>query len=163
MKLKFTYQNLLIFLFLSSSLALVFAYVGQYIFSLDPCVLCLYQRKPFFAVIIISACFLFIKNLKKYQSLASIIAILLIIFNIFLASYHVGVEKKIFAGPTTCSSSEILPDNLEALRVMIERTASVRCDEPAFVFDYISMAGWNVIYCLFLVIISLYLFRKSKK
>ena len=163
MKLKFTYQNLLIFLIISSLFALILAYIGQYFFDLNPCVLCLYQRKPFFVVIIVSSFFLLIKNFKKYLKLASIITILLIIFNVFLAAYHVGVEKKIFVGPTTCSSSEIAPDNLDALKAMIEKAATVKCDEPAFVFASISMAGWNIIYCLFLVIISLYLFRKSKE
>lgn len=163
MKLKFTYQNLLIFIFLSSVFALILAYISQYAFGLKPCILCLYQRKPFFAAIIISLVFLLVTKLRKYQKSASIIAILLIIFNIFLASYHVGVEKKIFAGPTTCSNSEVVPNDLEALKAMIEKAATIKCDQPAFVFANISMAGWNAIYCLFLVIISLYLFKKSKE
>jgi len=163
MKLKFTYQNLLTFLALLSLFALIFAYLGQYIFDLKPCILCLYQRKPFFAVFVISALFLLVKNLRKYQKIASIITILLIIFNIFLASYHVGVENKIFAGPDTCSDNQTVPNNIKALKEMIEQVAVIRCDKPAFVFLRISMAGWNAIYCVFLAITSLYLFRKSRK
>jgi disulfide bond formation protein DsbB len=163
MKLKFTYQNLLIFLFLASLVALISAYVSQYVFDLQPCVLCLHQRKPFFASLIISGLFLSLPNLKEYQKLASIITILLIILNLFLAAYHVGVENKIFVGPSTCSNAQAAPNNIEDLKAMIEQTKAIRCDEPAFVFMNISMAGWNVIYCLFLAAISLYLVRKSKE
>ena len=45
----------LVILLLASTFALVFAYVLQFVFDYQPCILCLYQRLPFFAIIALSA------------------------------------------------------------------------------------------------------------
>ena len=160
-KIKFSPQNLLIFLLVSSIFALVLAYISQYVFGLKPCILCFYQRKPFFAVIIIAALFLFSKKLKKHQKLGAQISIILILLNACIAFYHAGVENKIFEGPHTCSSVTDEPNDLEALTKMISEAPAVRCDKPAFILFGLSMAGWNVVYCLFLVVISLFVLGRG--
>lgn len=159
---KFTYKNLLIFLLTASVLALSLAYISQYFFGMEPCILCFYQRKPFFAVIILSVIALAIPKLRNQQKLFARIAVLLILINSFIALYHSGVERKIFKGPNTCSASNINPNNLEELKQILSTTKAVRCDQPQFVFLNLSMADWNVVYCLFLVVTSLVILRKIK-
>jgi disulfide bond formation protein DsbB len=159
---KFTYKNFLIFLLLASIFALLFAYISQYIFGLEPCILCLHQRKPFFAVIILTLLALTIPRLKTRQKLFAQVAVLLILINSFIALYHSGVEKKFFQGPAICSADNKVPDNIEELKQVLSSIKVTRCDQPQFVFMNLSMAAWNVVYCLFLVIASLIFLRKIK-
>lgn len=163
LKIKYSYKNLLLFLASASALALIMAYVSQYIFGLKPCILCLHQRKPFFIIIAISAIFLLIGKLKKQQSLAILLVLIMLLINAGIATYHAGVEYKVFAGPDTCSSMENEPSDFETLKKMIESEPAVRCDQPSFVFLGLSMAGWNVIYCLGLFIFSIFFLRKVRK
>ncbi|MES2677758.1 MAG: disulfide bond formation protein B [Pseudomonadota bacterium] len=145
---KFTYQNLLFFLLLTSIFALLGAYISQYIFGMQPCQLCFWQRKPFFAIIILAVLFLMISSLKNYQKLAIWLAILLLLINAAIAFYHSGVEQKWFAGLDSCSMPEMQINNVEDLKLALEQTKAVRCDQPQFMFLKLSMASWNFIYCL---------------
>lgn len=140
----------LILLFVAASLALIFAYISQYFFNYQPCILCLYQRVPFFAIIGLSAFGLITKKLPRIILLSCLI---LLIINLGIAIYHVGVEQKFFVGPTTCSSPNLNDfDDLESLQKAISKTKAIRCDEPQFIFLNLSMAAWNVIYCGFLAL-----------
>ena len=148
------YRHLLLFLLIASISALLGAYISQYVFDLQPCILCFYQRKPFFAVIILTILALLFKSLANRQKLIIILAALILLINAFIALYHVGVENKIFAGPANCSAANYSITDIDKLKQILEKTKAVRCDKPAFTFLNISMAGWNVIYCLSLVIIT---------
>ena len=158
-----TNKNLLFFLLFSSVFALALAYISQYFFGLLPCHLCLWQRKPFFAIIILVGLFLVIPQLKKYQNLTIQISVLLLFINSAIAFYHSGVEKKWFYGLDSCSSASAQPSTLEALRLELEATKAVRCDQPQFVFLGLSMAGWNVLYCLFLACLIILALRIKSK
>ncbi len=158
-------KNYLFLALFSSFVALISAYISQYIFGFEPCVLCYHQRKPFFIIIIIALFFLLIKKLKKYQKIGAILCALTFFINAGIAFYHSGVEMKIFAGPDSCSSSNFDNiDNIEQLREALLKTKAIRCDEPQFYFLNLTMANWNFIYCLGLVLFLIFLQRnKSKK
>lgn len=158
---KFTPKHLLILLLLASVFALAGAYISQYIFGLEPCQLCFWQRKPFFAIIFIALLFLMVPQLSKYQGLATKILILLLLVNAGIAFYHAGVEQKWFKGLDTCSTILTKTDNIEELKLALEKTKAVRCDEPQFMFLGLSMAGWNVVYCLGLAVVGWRLILKS--
>lgn len=160
---KLTHKNLLIILASLSSLALVMAYISQYFFGLQPCHLCLWQRKPFFIIIVIAIVFLLIPQLSKYKKLAIQISVVLLIANTALAFYHAGVEKKIFKGLDSCSTESMNIQNLEELELNISKTSVVRCDQPQFIFLGISMAGWNALYCLSLAGSVFYGLTRIKK
>ncbi len=158
---KITKINLLAVLLLSSTFALAFAYISQYFLNYQPCILCLYQRPPFFAVIIFSSLGLFFKN---YRRAAILLCALALTINSGIAFYHVGVEQKIFAGPTTCAADDNLNEaqNLEELKNLLQKTKAIRCDEPQFFMLGLSMAAWNLIFCLILALITIFLsFRKT--
>ena len=75
------------------------------------------------------------------------------LFNIGLASYHVGVEQKIFKGPSSCSSNDLNEiEDLEKLKEVLLKTKAIRCDEPQFFFLGLSMAAWNLIYSILLIL-----------
>ena len=155
-------DSILILLAAASTLALTGAYISQYVFGYQPCILCLYQRWPFFIIIVI---YIISLLLKKQIKTLTIIALLSVIANIIIAGYHVGVEQKIFQGLSGCSSAVDLNkiDNLAELTEAISLISAVRCDEPQFYFLGITMAGWNLIYCLILLKIGFALKRIRAK
>ncbi len=155
-------KHLLIFLLLASIAALSGAYISQYIFGMQPCQLCFWQRKPFWAIIVLTSLFLIIPHLKKYQNWGIKIAVLLLLINAGIAFYHTGVEQKWFKGLDSCTSISSQPTNLEDLKMALEKTKAVRCDTPQFIFLGLSMAAWNVVYCLGLVLITVGFNRRIK-
>ncbi|MBL6664752.1 MAG: disulfide bond formation protein B [Rickettsiales bacterium] len=157
MKIHFSYRNLLILLGLSSFIALLGAYIAEFGFNLQPCILCLYQRKPFFGIIALTILAIALFKNKEYQRLAFFGCLILLFINILIASYHVGVEQKIFKGPSSCSNSQNLNQitDLEELEKALAKASTIKCSEPAFILLNISMAGWNVIYCLALLLLAI--------
>jgi disulfide bond formation protein DsbB len=153
-KIKVDDKLVILFLFLTSLCALLGAYIGQYGFDLQPCVLCIYQRVPFFSVIFISLIALFIKTDPKWQKIAIKLSIIVIFSNSILALYHVGVEQKIFIF-NECADFAGKIANIEDLKDYLFQAKAVRCDEPQFYLFNITMAGWNVIYCLGIVLASI--------
>ena len=151
-------------LLLSSIVALTGSYISQYIFDLKPCILCFYQRKPFFAILALTSLSIVFFKVINTKKIIILLCTLLLLINALIAIYHVGVERKIFQGPTTCSSIELNNINdLEALKAALLKTKAVRCDKPSFVFLGISMAGWNIIYCLGLLSFIISIYRKNNK
>ena len=70
------------------------------------------------------------------------------------ATYHAGVEWKWWAGPTECSGAL---DNLGSagdLLKQLESISVVRCDEAAWRFLGLSLAGYNVLISLALAAIA---------
>lgn len=151
----FQHQYLGLALAAASIGALAFAYVSQYGFGLEPCVLCLYQRKPFFAVIALGLGAFF---LAQKQPKAAFILLLLSGFALtigaIIAGFHVGVEQKWWPGLQACGGS--LPEgaSVEELTKYLENRDVVRCDIPAWTLFGISMAGYNFMFSGFLADIT---------
>jgi disulfide bond formation protein DsbB len=157
-------QKILISLLLAAIIALSSAYIAQYFFDLQPCILCLYQRPPFFIIIAISALALISKN-KKLQQASFFLILICLLANVAIATYQTGVEQKIFRGPDSCSANEHLNEitDLDALREAMLKTKAVRCDEPQFFFLKLSMAAWNVIFCSTLAFLMLLLRYRNRR
>lgn len=154
-------KKLLIFLLTASIIALTSAYISQFIFNYQPCILCLYQRKPFFAVIALTTLALLFFKSEKFCKIAFFTSVIFLIINSAIATYHVGVEQKIFKGPSTCSSQNLNEiDNIEELKTALLHTKAVRCDEPQFFFMKLSMAAWNAIYCAALALAAFLIYRR---
>jgi len=164
---KFFLFSVLTFLLASSSLALCLAYISQYIFGYQPCILCLYQRIPFFIIVFLSAIGLAIYRKIKIAKIIFLICLSMLLLNAIIAFYHSGVEYKIFKGFSGCSTQDLSAvKNIEELRKIIEKTNSVKCDEPQLFVLGLSMAEWNFIFCLGLFIFLNFLnfiFAKKNK
>ena len=149
--------------------ALAMAYVAEYVFDLKPCILCLYQRVPYFAVIAFGLFGLFIAKRNKSASVFALagsgIAMLL---NSLIAFYHTGVERKWWPSHLEGCATPDLSGNFDDLLARIEAAPVVRCDEIPWVDPILglSMANYNIAFCLGLAIIafvSLYLIKKSRQ
>ncbi|HLD76497.1 MAG TPA: disulfide bond formation protein B [Rickettsiales bacterium] len=158
--IKLTINQILILLVFYCFLALSTSYIAEFVFDMKPCILCLYQRIPFFAIIAIGISSLFFKK-ELSRKLALFLCIILLAVNIGIALYHVGVEKKIFHMTQKCMSEAENFATIAELQKHLENQAIARCDEPQFIFLGLSMAAWNALFCLFLLISSLALYKKS--
>jgi len=114
-------------------------------------------------------CFLSIKFTKhqKKQKI-SIFLLTTITFSEFLvAGYHSGIEAKIFSLPNGCKNNSSIDYNqtVESLAQILKENSFASCDVPTAFFLGISMASWNVIYSLFLLIsiIASYSYINFKK
>ena len=159
----FMSKNISIILFLFSVASLGGAYVSQYIFGLEPCILCLYQRIPFFVVLALSVFSLFVKNKPIKILLVSACGIALLV-GAGIAFYHAGVENGMFE--TSGCSVDDVPSTIEEMTAQLMGKPNVPCDVPQFVFLGVSMAGWNFFFSsivgLFALGITFRMWRRKK-
>ena len=133
------------------------AWFFEYVLKLAPCPLCLMQRIPYHVIIPLSLLLAIAALVRAPRNLLLVgfaaIAIAAAC-NIVLGIYHAGVEWHWWAGPADCSgpltdlrTGGSLLDQLHAVHV-------VRCDEAAWRFLGLSLAGYNVLISLALAIIA---------
>lgn len=139
--------------FLSSLLALIFAYTLQFVFDVIPCKLCLYERIPYFIVIVFSLFSL----LRTYK-----IVTYMMFFSYFMGAiisfYHVGLESHWFFDVLGCTkkfdtlSFDAIKDSLLNLNYV------ATCDRPYMILG-LSVTKWNLIYSILWLIINLFLYN----
>ena len=134
---------------ISSSL-LISAYYFQYFEGLMPCQMCLWQRWVHF--LIIFSCFLSI-ILKKGEYPFLFLSIFFAIISFIISSWHSGVELNIFSGPNTCLDTSSNQPNINFMEFLDKPFVS--CSEILWTFAGLSMANWNAIISLFLVVIMI--------
>lgn len=136
---------------LASAAMLAAAFAFQYLGDLDPCVLCVYQRWPHAAAIAIGAPTLAVAGrpgaIKPRVLMTALIAMAAaLMVSAGIGVYHVGVEQGWVEASAACTGSiATMADSVETLRRQILTASTARCDEPAWVFLDISMAGWNAL------------------
>jgi disulfide bond formation protein DsbB len=133
---------------LGSAVILLSAFGFQYLGGLAPCVMCLWQRWPHAAAIVLGAVGAVIPS-------AIIVALgaLSMIGNAGIALYHTGVERDWWDGPNTCGQSAAQDlSSLSASALLDTSTGPqlVLCDQVAWSMFGLSMASWNGIACLVL-------------
>jgi disulfide bond formation protein DsbB len=137
------------------------ALVSQYWGGLAPCELCLLQRWPWAVAIVISFVATMVGSRPALPWVALLLAAVFVVSSGF-AFYHVGVEQHWFAGPGACSGAATAADTLEALKAQILHQQPVRCDEVAWALWGISLAGWNLIASLVMLVCCVAMFVQSR-
>ena len=125
-----------------SILSLSIAYFIQYVLGHKPCNLCLIERIPYLASIILIS-LLFILN--RFKKIIAIILFLFFIFGAIISFYHVGIEQGFFSESFVCNLSSS-QDNLTAKQLLkqLENTP-VSCKEVTFRLLGLSLATINTI------------------
>ncbi len=132
------------------------AWFFQYVIGLKPCPLCLEQRIPYYLAIVVAAVVAFVAAKDAPPALIKIGFILLILIwlaSAWLGAYHSGIEWRLWAGPTECTG-ELGAFNGGDLLNQIKTTSVVRCDEAQWRFLGLSLAGYNVLISLGLMVIA---------
>src|SRR3954447_15905523 len=130
----------------------------QYVLGYPPCPLCLEQRYAFYISVPLAAMILLglsVGSSRKVLMLALFAIAAAMLWNAGLGVYHSGVEWHWWPGPQDCSGA--VP-NFSSGNLMdqINRTRVVRCDEAAWRFLGLSLAGYNVLVSLTLAAIALW-------
>lgn len=132
------------------SLAMLLGALGfQYLGELAPCPLCIWQRWPHAVAVVISVVAMTL--LWRFRRPLSVLGALVVSVGAGVAGYHVGVEQKWWSGPSSCSGFDLSGLSTQELLAQIQSAPLVPCDEIAWDFLGISMAGWNGLISLGLV------------
>src|ERR1700674_4500559 len=115
------------FVLAASAIVLGSALLSQYWGGLAPCELCLLQRWPWSAAIVIALVALIAGSRPALPWVGLILAIVFGI-GVAFAFYHVGVEQHWFAGPSACTAGSGSAMTLEEMKRQILGTAPVLCD-----------------------------------
>jgi len=121
-------------------------YASQYLFGLEPCDLCLYQRWPWWIAGGLGAAAAFAPLPAAARVWLCVGAGLSILAGGGIAVYHTGVEQHWWQGPTTCGAGAIPGSFAEMQRMMAKPI--VPCDKPAWTLFGVSMAGYNAAFSL---------------
>jgi disulfide bond formation protein DsbB len=126
------------------------AYVFQF-FGYPPCAMCLWQRWPHGAAIIIG-----LLALMFPARILAALGALAAATTAGIGLYHTGVEKDWWEGPTSCTGSGGLDGlALDQLLPSSDGPALVLCDQVSWQFLTLSMATWNAAFSFLLVLIWL--------
>jgi disulfide bond formation protein DsbB len=142
-------------------LALCTAYTMEF-FGILPCKLCIYQRYVYYAIFFVSFITFWIslfhnKNWLYYK----LLLICILTVGLSLAIFQVLVEKQIIRYQSTCVYDEYNNINsIDEYYAVIEKT--VPCDIPQGSFLYLSIAEWNLIYILFIILLTIKIYSKIK-
>lgn len=129
----------------------------QYVMGLPPCPLCLEQRAAYYVCVPLAALLLLGLNhgaSSKVMIAGFAVITAFMLWNAGLGAYHAGIEWKFWPGPQDCSGPI---DKFGAARDVLkslQHMSLVRCDEAAWRFLGISLAGWNVLVSLCLAAVG---------
>jgi disulfide bond formation protein DsbB len=133
------------------------AWYFQLVVGLPPCPLCLQERIPYHVVIPLSllmAIAALVRAPPKLLMVGFIAIIVAMLCNAVLGTYHAGVEWHLWAGPTDCTGPLTDFSAGGSLLSQLQSVKIVRCDEAAWRFLGISLAGYNVLISLVLAAIA---------
>ena len=130
-----------------SILSLSIAYFIQYVLGHKPCNLCLIERIPYIAsLILISLIFI----INKFEKIISIIILLFFIFGAIVSFYHFGIEQGFFNESLVCDLGNNANLSKEQLLKQLENSSIVSCKDVTFRVLGLSLATINTIISILL-------------
>jgi disulfide bond formation protein DsbB len=120
--------------------------------GLNPCLLCLWQRAPYWVAALLALAALALSRTYLPRRLLMGLAGLAILASGAVAAVHVGVEAQWWPSPLPgCSApSTSGARSVEDLMASLSAKPAKPCDEPTFLVPGlpVSMAGMNLLYAL---------------
>lgn len=147
-----------------SVLALAFAY-GLEFFDIFPCRLCIYQRYIYYGLILFTLSILYSvdKLDEKYLQFLEWVVYCLLVIGIAIGIFQFLVEKHIIYYESSCTATVGSISSPEQLLSSINAKDLVACDVPQIEIFNLSLSGWNVLYMLMILCISLIIMYKKGK
>ena len=150
------------FVLIASAIVLGSALMSQYWGGLAPCELCLLQRWPWAAAILVALVAVIAGSRPALPWVALVLA-LVFALGVAFAFYHVGVEQKWFAGPSACTAGGGGAMTLEEMKRQILGTAPVLCDRVQWSLFGVSLAGWNLLASLGMAAVCAVVFARTRR
>jgi disulfide bond formation protein DsbB len=142
------------------------AYFFQYVLGYLPCPLCFEQRVPYYIAIPLAlAIALAAARSAPRGVVIGGLAFLALIMAVStcLGTYHAGVEWKWWPGPADCSGPLSGMGSAGDLLQRLQSQTVVRCDDAAWRFLGISLAGYNALISLALVVVTVWGLIKERE
>ena len=130
-----------------SIFSLSIAYFIQYVLGHKPCNLCIIERIPYIAAIILIS-LIFILN--SYHKIISSLILIFFIFGAVVSFYHFGIEQGFFSESLVCDLGNSQPINKEELLNQLKKAEIVSCKDVTFRFLGLSLATINTIISIIL-------------
>ena len=153
---KLLLNGILVFSILSLSIA----YFIQYVLGHEPCNLCIIERIPYIAgIILISLIFI----LNKYQKIISSLILIFFIFGAVVSFYHFGIEQGFFSESLICELTNSEALNKEELLNQLKKAEIISCKDVTFRFLGLSLATINTIISIILSGIIIRIIKNYEK
>ncbi len=123
-----------------SAALLLGAFAFQHVGGMAPCALCIWQRYPHAAAILIG-----VLAIALGGRLLPVLGAFAALGTAGIGVYHTGVERGWWDGPSTCTSGPVGGLSAEELMEQIMAAPLVRCDEVPWEMLGLSMASWNTV------------------
>jgi disulfide bond formation protein DsbB len=146
---------------LAPTLLLGGALISQYVFGLHPCEMCMWQRWPHLAAILLALLAIALRGTPPASKLLALFATLAILISGGIGFFHAGVEYGWWQGLTACSTTPVGGSTQDVLN-SIMNTPLTRCDVAPWSLFGISLAGYNGILSLAAAIAIFTLLKKAK-
>ena len=133
------------------------AWSFQYVLGYMPCPLCLDQRYPYYFGIPLAVLVVLGDSVGASRKvlLAALFALMVdMIWNAGLSTFHAGVEWKWWPGPRDCSGPLGNLGSAGGLLKDLESIHIARCDDAAWRFLGISLAGYDALISAALAVIA---------
>ena len=145
-------------IFIFSILAICFAFFLQYFLGHQPCKLCIYQRIPYYIVVLVSVLYLiFKKYFKVYYSLL----IFLLLSEFFISNYHTLSTFGIL-NYSGCESATLPKDITKLKDALMSDSLVVNCSNANLKFIGVPLSVYNSLFSfVFLLLITINEFKKK--
>jgi disulfide bond formation protein DsbB len=133
--------------------ALGFQYLGGFI----PCKLCLQERIPYYIgvpVMVLAAISAGLRWPPVVTRVLLAVGGALMVWSLYMAVYHSGVEWKWWPGPTDCGAVEAPSTGGKGILDALNTFVPPACDEAAGRFLGLSFAGWNAVASVILAAVA---------
>jgi disulfide bond formation protein DsbB len=142
-------------LLLVSTGSIGFAFYAQYVQKLLPCVLCLYQRVPFYSVAGLSIIALLLIRFPATARAVVYLCAVTFALGTAIAFYHVGVQELWWEGPAMCGGVQSGAASVADLKAQLMAQPIIRCDKIDWTLFGITMPTVNVFFSAVLTIFCL--------
>jgi disulfide bond formation protein DsbB len=144
-----------VFVLVAVVVALATVYVAQYGFRMEPCVLCIYQRVPYWAAGAIALTALTVPTADR-PGVANLLGVLFLC-GAALAFYHTGVEQHWWNAATSCAAGEAAPNmpmSFEAFSATPLKPLVKSCDDLDWTIFGLSITVYNTAVQIALALIA---------
>ena len=141
---------------LAATATILGALFFEHVLGLAPCPLCLDQRIPYYVAIpvaVLTAAAALTSSSRVFATAGFAVIGFAMLSGAVLGAYHAGIEWKWWEGPQACAGA-VAPLGGGNLLRELETARVVPCDEAAWRFLGLSLAGWNVLISLALAAIA---------
>jgi disulfide bond formation protein DsbB len=137
------------------------ALLSQYGFGLFPCEMCMWQRWPHLAAILLALAAIALRGRPGANELTALAAFAILTSGV-VGAFHAGVEYHWWQGITACSVPVVGGNTADVLRNIMNAPLT-RCDVAPWSLFGISLAGYNAILSLAAALAIFVLLGKAGK